>query len=171
MTELYLPLVHGWCLRGGVPRSDVADLVQEVFSAVAQSLDRFRHDHDGASFRGWLHGITRHKVLDYWRKRPLEGRAAGGTDAHQYLANVEDPLGDEGGSEQLSDAALLMQRALERISAEFEPHTRLAFEKTALEDGRPHDVAEQLGMTIAAVYKAKSRVLKRLRETLGDLDH
>lgn len=170
MTELYLPIVHSWCRRGGVPRSDVPDLLQEVFSSVAKSLESFRRENEGDTFRGWLHGITRHKILDYWRKSPAEGRGVGGTDAHQRLANLKEDEGAEAESEVLSDSALLAQRALDRISVEFEPTTWRAFQRTALEGDVPKEVAEDLGMSVAAVYKAKSRVLQRLRETLGDLN-
>lgn len=38
-----------------------------------------------------------------------------------------------------------------------------------MEDRHPKDVAEELDMTVGAVYKAKSRVSRRLREEFGDL--
>jgi RNA polymerase sigma-70 factor (ECF subfamily) len=55
------------------------------------------------------------------------------------------------------------------IRADFEEHTWQAFWAVAV-DGRPGtDVAAELGMTPGAVYVAKSRVLRRLREDLGEL--
>ena len=53
--------------------------------------------------------------------------------------------------------------ALAGIRAEFEPKTWDAFERIWL-DGRPSaEAAAALGLTIDAVYAAKSRVLRRLR--------
>ena len=47
------------------PRTDlVEDLVQEVFLAAWQHLDGFRA---ASSLHGWLMGIARHKVEDYYR--------------------------------------------------------------------------------------------------------
>ena len=40
---------------------------------------------------------------------------------------------------------------------------------TAVEDRKPADVAARFGVTPAAVRKAKLRVLRRLREEIGDL--
>ena len=53
-----------------IPRADlVEDLVQEIFLAAWQSLDKFRGD---SSLRSWLLGIARHKVEDHYRKRLRE---------------------------------------------------------------------------------------------------
>ncbi len=63
----------------------------------------------------------------------------------------------------------ISRRAVELVRAEFEPRTWEAWWKTAVE-GRPAaDVAAELGMSLAAVYKAKSRVLLRLRQELAGL--
>jgi RNA polymerase sigma-70 factor (ECF subfamily) len=62
--------VYGYVWRRLIPRADlVEDLVQEVFLAAWENLDRFRGD---ASLRGWLLGIARHKVEDHYRKRLRE---------------------------------------------------------------------------------------------------
>jgi RNA polymerase sigma-70 factor (ECF subfamily) len=55
------------------------------------------------------------------------------------------------------------------VRDEFEERTWQAFWLTAVE-GRPaDDVAADLGVSAAAVRKAKSRVLHRLKEELGEL--
>jgi RNA polymerase sigma-70 factor, ECF subfamily len=63
----------------------------------------------------------------------------------------------------------LFHRALDMIRAEFEPRTWQAFWQTTIDDRAPKDVAADLGMSPGAVRVAKSRVLHRLREELGDL--
>ena len=63
LITLYGPLVEHWCRRGGARPGDTADLAQEVFLAVSQGLERFERRGPG-SFRGWVRGITRHKLLD-----------------------------------------------------------------------------------------------------------
>ncbi len=58
---------------------------------------------------------------------------------------------------------------LELVRREFEERTWHAFWQTVAE-GRPSaDVAADLGVTPAAVRKARSRVLHRLKEEFGDL--
>ena len=63
----------------------------------------------------------------------------------------------------------LLNKDSGQFRAEFHDRTWRAFWLTAVE-GRPaNDVAAELAMTPVAVRVAKSRVLQRLREALGDL--
>ncbi|MBM4094383.1 MAG: sigma-70 family RNA polymerase sigma factor [Planctomycetes bacterium] len=52
-TEIYGPLVYGWCRRAGLQPVDAADVSQETFATVAVKLSDFRREHSGDSFRGW----------------------------------------------------------------------------------------------------------------------
>jgi len=58
---------------------------------------------------------------------------------------------------------------LETIRAEFESRTWQAFWRTTVDGRAPAHVAEDLEMSVAAVYMAKSRVLCRLRQVMGEL--
>jgi RNA polymerase sigma-70 factor (ECF subfamily) len=58
---------------------------------------------------------------------------------------------------------------LELIQTEFEDRTWKAFWQVAVEGRPPAEVAAELGMTVGAVYIAKSRVLKRLRQEFADI--
>jgi len=64
----------------------------------------------------------------------------------------------------------LARRAVALMQTDFEERTWRAFWLAAVEHQPPASVAEQLGMSTAAVYMAKSRVLRRLREELDGLD-
>jgi RNA polymerase sigma-70 factor (ECF subfamily) len=55
------------------------------------------------------------------------------------------------------------------IRAEFEARTWEAFWRVSVDGQSPSDVASDLGMSVAAIYKAKSRVLARFREVLREL--
>jgi RNA polymerase sigma-70 factor (ECF subfamily) len=62
--------VYGYVRRRLIPRDDlVDDLVQEIFLAAWENLDRFRGD---SPLRNWLLGIARHKVEDHYRRRLRE---------------------------------------------------------------------------------------------------
>ena len=47
---------------------------------------------------------------------------------------------------------------------EFEPTTLRAFQRLALDGASGAAVAGELGLSVAAVYMAKSRVLQRIRQ-------
>ena len=167
LVNLYGPLVYRWCRRPGVRAEDADDLLQEVFRSVVIHLPGFRHDRADDTFRGWLRTIAHNKVCNFLRRRAAEPKAQGGTDAGKRLSEIPDPEPDELDPGQRSEEETgLAHRALKAIQNEFEDRTWRAFCATTLE-GRPGlDVAAELGMSVPAVYKAKSRVLQRLRQEL-----
>jgi RNA polymerase sigma-70 factor, ECF subfamily len=170
LVVLYAPLVHHWCRQFGLPTREAADVLQDVFQAVAANVGRFHRDAPGDSFRGWLRAITRSKVMDHFRRRASEPEAAGGTEAQQRLGQFPAPESSE--DEVLSDQApvrALFESALGLIRPEFEDRTWQAFWRTAVDDQPAPQVAEELGMSSGAVRVAKCRVLQRLREELGEM--
>jgi RNA polymerase sigma-70 factor (ECF subfamily) len=166
LMGLYAPLVSAWCGHWGVRGQDADDVAQEVFQAVARHLDTFRRDRPGDTFRGCLRAITRNKLLDYFRRRETEPAAQGGSDAHRQLQQVADQELPADSDDQLGG---LYRRALELVRGEFEGRTWEAFWRAAVDGQAVAVVAADLGVTPAAVRKAKSRVLHRLREEIGDL--
>ena len=164
------PLVAFWCRRWGVAEQDVVDVLQDVFVAVANHLDRFRKERPGDTFRGWLLTIARNKTNDYLAGRGQEPAATGGTEAALRLAQVLDPHVEQ----ESPDAAevdmfdAVLRNALDAIRGEFHEQTWRAFWGVVVEGRATADVAADLGMRPGTVRVAKSRVLLRLRRELGD---
>jgi RNA polymerase sigma-70 factor (ECF subfamily) len=170
LVHLYAPLVLHWCRGKGLQDPDVADIFQEVFRAVVASVGGFRRDREGDTFRGWLRRITQNKLHDYFRRLDREARGAGGSSARDRFAQMPEPQPREDDLEPDDDGErALFARAIELIRAEFEERTWAAFWRTAVDGRAAKDVAADLGMSPGAVRVAKSRVLHRLREELGDL--
>jgi RNA polymerase sigma-70 factor (ECF subfamily) len=170
LVGLYSPLVYHWCRQYGVQDHDAADVFQEVFQSIATHIGSFRREKPGDTFRGWVRTITHHKVLDHFRRRGREPQAAGGSEAQHRLSQA--PAESDASVDSVQDGALergLFHRALEMIRGEFEDRTWRAFWRTAVDGESAHDAAAELGMSAGAVRVAKSRVLQRLREELGDL--
>jgi RNA polymerase sigma-70 factor (ECF subfamily) len=168
LVSLYQPLLLRWCLRAGVTAQDAEDVCQDVFASAAASLDAFRRDRPGDTFRGWLYVITRNAICLHFRRTREEARAAGGSDALDRLHEVADPLtgidpDDEAG---LTD---LHRRALEQVRLHFEENTWRAFWLSSIEGRSTAALVDELGMTAVAIRQARSRVLRRLREELGEL--
>ena len=170
LVHIYGPLVYKWCIKAGLRSEDAADVGQEVFRAVADGISKFRRDRDGDTFVGWLRTITRFKIADYRRGQSSDPQAIGGTDFQIAISQLSEST-KEAVPEENDDGridSIVYRRALDIIKTEFEQRTWQAFWATAV-DGRPTaDIADELGMTTMAVRKAKSRVLRRLRDEFDE---
>lgn len=169
LAELYGPLVYSWVRISGLNEHDAADVVQEVFSAVHAGLDRFRKERPTDRFRDWLWTITRRRTCDHLRKLGKQVIAKGGSDAYQQLQEFPEEIPSADDPQAASAEADLVRRALDLVRSEFEDRTWQACLQTAVDGRNPADVAADLGMSVGALYVARSRVLKRLRQELGDV--
>jgi RNA polymerase sigma-70 factor (ECF subfamily) len=169
LVDLYTPLLQGWLRRHLVPPDDVDDLVQEVMAVLVRELPTFHYDRQRGSFRGWLRTITVNRLRMFWRSRKTRPLATGASDLARKLDELEDP---HSALSQLWDREHdrhVARRLLELIAGEFEPASWRAFQRLALEGARPLAVAAELGLSVNAVYLAKYRVLRRLRQELQGL--
>lgn len=166
-VSIFAPVVYTWCRQSGVSESDAPDLVQDVFATVARKVSDFHRQEEGDSFRSWLATITRCRVIDHYRKSRKQPLGIGGSDAMQMLQQAPDEW--DSTISWSSSESLLVKQVLRQVESEFEAVTWQAFWSTTIETRSASDVAETLGISIASVYQAKSRVLRRLRQRLSEL--
>lgn len=171
LTALYAPLVYHWCRSMRLPEQEMPDVFQQVFQAVAAHIGGFRKDRPGDTFRSWLRAITRNKVRDHFRRGARQARAAGGTEARAYFAQLAAPeeAEEDGAHDEEEEVRQLLRAALEQIRGEVHPRTWQAFWGVVVEGKAPEEVGAELGMRAGTVRVAKSRVLARLRAELGEL--
>lgn len=162
-VELYGSLVYGFARRHGLQDADAADLTQEVFLAVARMAGRWEYDPKRGSFRGWLHGITRHKIARFLERRKSQPAASGGSHARLRLEEEPAPAPDDVAWEQEFQQHLF-RLATDQVRDSFAPTTWQAFWRTAVEGKKAGEVASELGLSVGAVYVARSRVLARLAD-------
>lgn len=166
-VELYGPLVYTIARRRGLQDADACDLMQDVMREVARSVDRFDPDPELGRFRGWLGVITRRMLARYFEKSSRQIAATGGTSNILAIDRVSNN-DDEDGWEQ-EHQRQLFRWAADRIRSEFAETTWRAFWLTSVEGVRAKEAAERCGLTVGAVYIAKSRVLRRLRERITEV--
>jgi len=164
-VELYTPLLFYWTHRVGLHAPDDADLVQDVFAVLVRKLPDFAYD-PRRSFRGWLRTI----VVNQWRDQRRRQAAAGviGAAADVDVAELPDPRVDERFWEH-EHREQLVARALAVMKAEFEENTWRACWECVVHGRAADEVAAELGLSRNAVYVAKCRVLRRLRQELHGL--
>ena len=182
LVDLYSPLVYYWCQKSGLPDQEIRDVFQDVFCSIAKNINQFQPKKSG-TFRGWLRTVTRNKVIDHLRKSQKEPFPIGGTAGKLYfeqLAETDESVSDN--SNDTNRAALesdfakgeemihheLLKKALSAVRSSFQEQSWKAFWMVAVDGKDASEVAIELGMRPGTVRVAKSRVLKRLREYLGD---
>ena len=168
LVALYLPLVQFWSGRAGVPRGEIDDVTQEVFAAIARDFVDFRRDRPGDTFLGWLRVLARHQILLYFRRNQGRFPAEGGSDAYRRIQEIAGATGvsPDGEPEEIDR---VYRDVIEQVRSEFEERTWRAFWLSAVEGRQTAALVDELGMSAAAIRQAKSRVLRRVKEELGDL--
>jgi RNA polymerase sigma-70 factor (ECF subfamily) len=164
LTELYRPLILGWLNRQGARASDLEDLSQEVLLCVVKQLPDFQHSGQRGAFRNWLRTIVCRRTADYWRAIDTNSQATGGSGATAALQQIADPDSDLNRQWDEEHDQYVVHCLLDLVEQKFEPVTLQAFRRLALDGASGEEVAQELGMSVAAVYVAKSRVLARIRQ-------
>jgi len=169
LVDLYTPLLRGWLRRHLVPHEDVEDLVQEVMAVLVRELPQFHYDRSRGSFRGWLRAITVNRLRMFWRARQSRPLATGDSDLARKLAELEDPHSALSQVWDREHDRHVANRLLEMVAAEFEAPTWHAFQRLVMDGAKPSAVAADLNISLNAVYLAKYRILRRLRQEIAGL--
>jgi RNA polymerase sigma-70 factor (ECF subfamily) len=163
----YGPHVYRWCRRWRLQEADAEDVTQAVLVRLSARMRTFTYD-PARSFRSYLRTTARYAWFDFLEDRKKPGAASGGSDVLGLLETVEagddlvQRLNDQFDQEVLAEAQAMVQRRVE-------PHTWDAFRLTALEGLSGAEAAAKLGVKVATVYKAKSKVQQMLREEVSRL--
>lgn len=163
----YRPIAMAIALRLGLSHVEAEDASQQ---AMLEFFSEWRDDKyrpERARLRTWLVTIVRHRAIDLLRKRDRD-RGNGGDSLIAEQVPAEDL--DRAWEEACRKAVLA--EAMERLrnDSHVEARTLDAFARFALQ-GVPADaVASESGLEVAEVYRIKSRLIRRLRELVEDVE-
>jgi RNA polymerase sigma-70 factor (ECF subfamily) len=167
-VDIYAPLVYRLARRHGFQDADAADLTQDVLHAVSRAARNLDYDPKRGSFRAWLFTVARNKVRSFLARRKRrfqrDGTPGGGDVLDEQPAPEETALWEQEYEQRLFDWAA------EQVRDSFQSATWQAFWGTAVEGRPPAMVAKEVGISVGAIYIAKSRVLARLREQIRQLE-
>jgi RNA polymerase sigma factor (sigma-70 family) len=161
-VQLYAPLVYQYARRHGLQDADSADVAQEVLRALMADAARLNQIHRQGSLRAWLFTVAHHKVYDLQARCRRPGQGSGDSAVAALLQEQPDR-----GQQDLWERDYrqrLFAWAAEQVRGRCSPNAWQAFWLTAVEGASAQDVATRLGLTVAAVYLAKSRTMARLKE-------
>ena len=140
---LYAPLVHGILLTR-MPRTEVEDMVQEIFLHALKKLHTLR---DANSFGPWIAMIARNRAMDFHRQ------------SRQTVAVTEEIAGSESGETKAAEILEIIRSLPEAYSETLV--LRLVEGMTGPE------IALRTGLTPPSVRVNLHRGMKLLRTKLG----
>jgi RNA polymerase sigma-70 factor (ECF subfamily) len=161
--ELYAPLLEGYARSSGLAAADAEEVRDQCLAAIVGRIGAFRYDRAKGSFKGWLFRIARDRVVDVLR-RAREGQP----DTAAFAA-----LPDHG--EQPDEAWAREWRrehvrfALAEVRREEEPQLRERMDLLLDESLPARDIAARTGWNENQVYKARARLLAKVRAALRRL--
>ncbi len=162
LVRAYSPLLSKWAGRYDVQAADVEDLVQDVLLVVMRELPSFRHSRQPGAFRTWLRRILVNRLRNFWRDRG-RGAKRERDNLAARLDELEDPASSLSRLWDREHDCHLAARLLKLLDNRFTESTREAFRRLVLEGEEAEQVAAGLGLSLNAVFTAKSRVLRELR--------
>ena len=168
-VSVYRPLIFRIAHQHRLQHADAENLMQDVLAKVNRQTSQWESEERTGSFRGWLASVARNAAVDAIRRiRPDAAR--GGTSVRALLAELPDPaaLPENLFRRELEREAF--RWAARRIRHEFADETWTAFWETMVEGAACADVADRLGKRVGAIYTARSRVIRRLREEIDRFD-
>lgn len=167
-VEIYAPLVHGFARRHGLQDADAADLTQDVLQAVSGGIRRLDYDPRRGSFRGWLFTVVRNKLRNFLAALKRPGRGSGDPDAQHLLQELSAREEAQTAWWDQEYERRVFSWATDQVRGAFQDSTWQSFWQTAVEGKTGPEVARALGLSVAAVYLAKGRVMARLKEIIRE---
>jgi RNA polymerase sigma-70 factor (ECF subfamily) len=167
-VDRYGRKIFGWCRQWGLQEADARDVTQNVLAELARQMQRFRYDPAGR-FRSWLKTLTHRAWCDFLGARRRVVAGSGDSAVLQLIDSV--PAQDDLAAILEDEFDLeLLERAMEQVRRRVQPHTWEAFRLMAIESLSGDEAAMRLGMKVGAVYVARSKVQKMIRQALELLD-
>jgi RNA polymerase sigma factor (sigma-70 family) len=167
-VEHYGRKIYAWCRVWGLQDADAEDVTQHVLLKLAARLREFQYE-PGRSFRAWLKTLTHHAWYDFLKARKRPGRGTGDSVVFDMFANVEAREDLAVRIERAFDLEQL-QEAMARVRLRIEPRTWDAFRLLTIEEWSGAQAAQHLGMKVATVFVARSKVARMIREEVARLD-
>lgn len=164
-VDRYRPMLIAFGRKLNLTETDAEDVAQQTLIEFCNSYRDGKYDREKGRLRDWLFGIARNQIHNFQRRRrdrevQAPHAATDGTDFFAMQSD-DDHLRIEWEA-QWQDSVL--RQSLAQVREEVQSATYEAFDLFALQDWPAAKVAEKLGITENAVFGAKRRILRRLRE-------
>ena len=151
LYEAFLPYIYTICRRYFIPEHYLKDMIQEIFSNMFLSLERYQET--SGSFKAWLRSIAVYKIIDYKRKKKPQTLEL--LDYTEQVSTDNDALG-----------ALYLENLLKLIS-DMPDGYRIVINMFLIEGFSHKEIAEHLNITAETSRSQLSRAKKWLQNRIN----
>ena len=164
---LYASLMYRYARSRGLPTQDSEEVRDQCLAVIVRKIGTFEYNRDKGGFKNWLWRVVDRKVVDLLRKR--RERIADSRAVREVPARGPSP--DELWEQRWKYDHL--KYCVEKVRGSVSEVNYEAFRLLLFEECSVEQVCNRLGINRNQVYKAKLRVLERVRERLAYLgvDH
>ena len=166
---IYRPVIYRLARHRGLQDADAQDLAQQVLMAVASAIGSWEKSNESVRFRHWLRRVARNAIVNALSRRPLD-RAVGGSSVHELLMEQPNVDPESDAQIELEYRRELYLRAARMVRGDVEPETWRAFEMTVIENRSIDAAAVELDKPVGTIYAARSRIMRRLRKAVQELE-
>jgi RNA polymerase sigma-70 factor, ECF subfamily len=166
---IYRPVIYRLARRRGLQDADAQDLAQQVLMAIASSIVAWEKANESVRLRHWLSKVVRNAIVNALSRRPRDRGEGGSAVQELLLAEPEKDL-ESTALIELEYRRELYLRAARIVRRDIEPETWRAFELTVIENLGIDAAAVELDKPVGSIYAARSRVMRRLREAVRELE-
>lgn len=152
LFQRYHRLLYGFLYHMTEQRESSEDMVQTVFYRMLRSRHTFTGD---GEFRTWMYHLARNVLKDHFKKA---GRALSSRPVEEWEERIPDGVFPEEQFERKFELALLARRI-----GELGPESREVLILSRYQDLKYAEIAEVLGISVAAVKVRIHRAIKQLR--------
>lgn len=163
-VEIYEPLLFRLARAKGMQQADAEDFVQETFTNVARAIGKWIERGDRGSFRVWLLRVAQNLAINFLTRPKYQRWGSGNSDVEQLLKDAPAGEGESTEMYLLEYRRELFRWAADQVRERVSEKQWLAFWRTSVEGSSIEEVAKGLRMTVGAIYIARSRIAKRIRE-------
>lgn len=164
---IYRPVVYRLARARGLQPADADDLSQQVMMSVARAIPQWQRDPQ-ARFRHWLARIARNAIVNALT-RGRQDRAAGGSEFICVINNLPDEQDEFESQVEIEYQRQVYRHAAEIVRDQVQEDSWRAFVLTVVEGQPIALVADQLGKSIGSIHAVRSRIMRRLQNTVREL--
>jgi RNA polymerase sigma factor (sigma-70 family) len=174
--DIYSKLIFNFALKSGLTVIEADDVVQETLISVAKHMPSFKYDRKIGSFKAWLLNMTRWRITDQYRQRPIvrHSHSNSGNNASATTAGILDGIADPRTLDmeaywETEWTKTLIEAAIGKLRRSLNPKHYQVFDLAVNKEWPLRRIAKTHRITVEQVYMRKHRVAQAIKEEVERL--